>query len=212
MKQNITYREFQESDRPALEAIIRETWHYDAFCSPKTARRLARVYLCSCLANQTFTQVALAEGRPVGIIMSKNSRIHRCPARVRLNMAAAILALYSTREGRTVSGIFQCVQEIDARLLAQCQKNYPGELALFAVSRCMRKSGIGRALFEKHLAYLHSRNIREFFLFTDTSCNYLFYEHRGMVRRAEEEHTFSASGIQEKMRFFIYDFQQGAPA
>ena len=33
-----------------------------------------------------------------------------------------------------------------------------------------------------------------------------------MVRRAEEEHTFSASGIQEKMRFFIYDFQQGARA
>lgn len=96
--------------------------------------------------------------------------------------------------------------------MAQCKKNYPGELALFAVSRCMRKSGIGRALFEKHLAYLHSQNIREFFLFTDTSCNYPFYEHRGMVRRAEEEHTFSASGIQEKMRFFIYDFQQGAPA
>ena len=86
----------------------------------------------------------------------------RGPARVRLKMAAAILALYSTREGRAVSGIFQCVQEIDARLLAQCQKNYPGELALFAVSRSMRKSGIGRALFEKHLAYLHSQNIREF--------------------------------------------------
>ena len=59
---------------------------------------------------------------------------------------------------------------------------------------------------------MKQEKLKEFYLFTDTSCNYQFYEHRGMVRRAEEEHTFSASGIQEKMRFFIYDFQQGAPA
>lgn len=41
-------------------------------------------------------------------------------------------------------------------------KKLPGRACPFAVSRSMRKSGIGRALFEKHLAYLHSQNIREF--------------------------------------------------
>lgn len=29
-----------------------------------------------------------------------------------------------------------------------------------------------------------------FYLFTDTSCNYGFYEHQGMVRRCEKEHVF----------------------
>lgn len=36
---------------------------YDRFCSPKTARKLARAYLSSCLADQIYIQVALSSGR-----------------------------------------------------------------------------------------------------------------------------------------------------
>ena len=69
MSESIIFREFEESDRPALEQVIRETWCYDRFCTPNTATQLASVYLTSCLANQTFTQVALIDNVPVGIIM-----------------------------------------------------------------------------------------------------------------------------------------------
>ena len=45
----------------------------------------------------------------------------------------------------------------------------------------------------------------EFYLFTDTTCNYGFYEHQGMIRRLEKEHTFHIKGQQRVMNFFIYD-------
>ena len=44
-------REYQNKDFKALENIIRETWHYDEFSSPKTATKLAKVFLSSCLTN-----------------------------------------------------------------------------------------------------------------------------------------------------------------
>lgn len=40
----IKLREYQQQDFEALEAIIRETWHYDDFSSPKTAIQLAKVF------------------------------------------------------------------------------------------------------------------------------------------------------------------------
>lgn len=41
----IELRKYQKQDFKDLETIIRETWHYDDFSSPKTAIKLARVFL-----------------------------------------------------------------------------------------------------------------------------------------------------------------------
>ena len=68
MNKTVVIRRFYKEDAPALEDVIRKTWKYDAFCSSDTAARLAHVYLYSCLANQTFTAVAIVDGKPCGII------------------------------------------------------------------------------------------------------------------------------------------------
>ena len=65
-------REYQKQDFKPLENIIRETWNYDKFCSPKTASKLAKVFLSSCLTNYTFSRVAVLDERIVGIILVNN--------------------------------------------------------------------------------------------------------------------------------------------
>ena len=65
-------REYQKNDFIALKNIIRKTWRYDEFSSPKTASRLADVFLSSCLTNYTFSRVAVLNGKPVGIILVKD--------------------------------------------------------------------------------------------------------------------------------------------
>lgn len=78
MNEQIILREYQKTDHQALENIVREAWKYDRFCSPKTAAKMAKVYLSSCLTNQTFTKVAEINGEPVGIIMGKDIENHKC--------------------------------------------------------------------------------------------------------------------------------------
>ena len=58
----------------------------------------------------------------------------------------------------------------------------------------------------EHLDYLKEQKLDEFYLFTDTSCNYGFYEHQGMRRRCEKEHIFNINGQTAKMSFFIYEY------
>lgn len=90
-------------------------------------------------------------------------------------------------------------------MLRESGKNYPAELALFVVSPSCRGQGVGKALFQAALDYTGQQKLDEIYLFTDTSCNYGFYEHQGMRRRCEREHLFHINGKAASMRFFIYD-------
>ncbi len=207
MSEQIILREFQKSDRPELENVVRETWKYDRFCSPKTAAKMAKVYLNSCLTNQTFTRVAEVDGIPVGIIMGKDIRNHKCPFSLRLTWLRSVIGLLITKEGREISNIFHCVQGIDKELISRCKKTYQGELAFFAIRENCRGKGLGRKLFQTVVDYMHTQHIAAFYLFTDTSCNYPFYEHLGMKRCSEKKQVIHTHGGDGSMTFFIYDYQ-----
>lgn len=96
------------------------------------------------------------------------------------DISSSAKSLYSSKEGRNVSKIFKSVNGIDKKLLSDNIKTYPAELALFAVSSSCQGKGIGKMLFESALEHMKNVNLKEFYLFTDTSCNYGFYEHQGM--------------------------------
>lgn len=207
MSEQIILRAYQKTDQKALENVVREAWKYDRFCSPKTAAKMAKVYLNSCLTNQTFTRVAEINGEPVGIIMGKDIQNHKCPISLRIKWIQSIVSLYISREGREISKIFECVQGIDEELLSYCGKEYKGELAFFAIIEKCRGKGLGRKLFQTVVDYMKSKSISEFYLFTDTSCNYPFYEHLGLKRRCEKKQLIDVKGEKGDMTFFIYDYQ-----
>ena len=77
MKNQIIFRPIIKKDYLAIEKIIREAWHYDEFCTSKIAKLLSKIFLSSCLSNQTFTLVALLKEQPIGIIMGKNIKTHK---------------------------------------------------------------------------------------------------------------------------------------
>lgn len=207
MLEKISMRSFKMKDCTALENIIREAWNYDDFSSEKAATKLAKTFLSNCLTNQTFAQVVLVNGEVAGIIMGKNRQRHKCPLKFRLHKLICVFSLLISKEGRKVSSIFKDVNKIDKTLFENCHKEYQGEVSFFAINAKYRGKGLGKQLFNKLITYMKSENIQNFFLFTDTSCNYRFYEHQGMVRRGCQKHSFLINGKNVEMQFFIYDYQ-----
>ena len=201
----VELRKYKKQDYGVLKEIIRKTWQYDRFCDPKTAAKLADVFLSSCLTNETFSRVAVVDGKMEGIILANHKAVHKCPLGRRLHQIRALASLYLSRGGRKAARIFGSVHGIDQELLKECGGTYPAELALFAVSDSCRGMGVGTRLFQAAMEYLSGEKVKKFYLFTDTSCNYGFYEHQGMVRRCEKNHTFQVAGETSKMTFFIYD-------
>lgn len=207
MKQKIIYRAFQKQDIPFITDIIREAWNYDQFSSSKTAKKLSRLFLYSCLANQSYTQVAVENDIPIGIIMGKSMTSHVHPLIHRMKQFFSLASLYLSKEGRKVMKTFESVNHIDKELIAQNGYQYPGEVVFFAVSSSARGKGIGKRLFQFLLEYMKSEKIPRFFLFTDTSCNYGFYEHQGIIRRCEQDTTFYIKEQTATMSFFLYDYE-----
>lgn len=205
MTEEIKIRAFQKQDIPYLEEIVRKTWNYDRFASEKTAKRLAKVFLASCLTNQTFIRVAALEERSVGVIMAKDSKSHRCPLGYRLRQIWQIFRLMITKEGRQVSSIFRSVNDIDQILLQERKKAYQGELAFFAIGEECRGKGIGAKLFAEVREYMRQQGVENYYLYTDTSCNFGFYEHMGMQRCGEKKKTFEILGQQAEMQFYLYE-------
>ena len=140
-------REFQPQDTNALADIIRITWGYDKFGSHETACKLARAYLDLCLTNQTYTQVAIVNDVPVGIIMGKNINKHKCPEYLNMRQKQSMEELCATKEGRDAAEFYKTIERIDDELLKQCEKPYQGEVAFFVVNAEYRGYGIGGKLF-----------------------------------------------------------------
>lgn len=202
----IHLREYQGEDFTVLTEIVRKTWHYDDFSSPEIAKKLAQVFLTSCLTNYTFSRVAVKNNQPVGIILANNKKTHKTSWRLKLQQYKSIASLLLSKEGRRVSNIFKDVSQIDKKLLSEVNQDYPAELALFAVDSTAQGKGVGKKLFQEALNYLNEEQLPSFYLFTDTSCNYGFYEHSGMIRRNEKKHTFHMNDRKINMTFFIYDY------
>lgn len=207
MKNKMILREFQKEDAGKIIDIIRKTWHYDDFCHHKVANKLAKVFLYSCLTNQTYTKVAVIDNCLVGIIMGKNIAKHRCPFRYRIKQMTSILSLLLSYEGRQALHIFRDVDGIDRELLSHCEMDFQGEVSFFAIDESYRGLGIGKNLFESLLYYMKEQNIQCFYLYTDTSCNYGFYEHQGMKREYEKSLTIEIDNQKQDMNFFIYSYQ-----
>lgn len=209
MEEKTVLRDYERKDAPFLQDIIRKTWQYDRFCSPGTAKRLSRLYLAGCMANQTFMKVAEVGGRPAGVIMGKDCGAWKPSVTGLLRQTAAALALLSGKEGREVARAFSGINQVDKELLKESKKEYPGELSFFALDERYRGLGIGKKLFRALLDYMEQQKISRFYLYTDNSCNYGFYEHQGMRRCGQKSYKVPLA-VDNEMQFFLYEYDARA--
>ena len=118
---------------------------------------------------------------------------------------AAALALLSGKEGREVARAFSGINQVDKELLKESEKEYPGELSFFALDVRYRGLGIGKKLFRALLDYMEQQKISRFYLYTDNSCNYGFYEHQGMRRCGQKSYKVPLA-VDNEMQFFLYEY------
>ncbi len=204
MNSRIYFREYKKEDAPYIEEIIRYTWKYDLFCSKEVAKKMAKLYLTSCLANQTFTIVAILDDKPVGIIMAKSIKDYTRLVKYLFPQLMAGIKLLISSEGRNIATTFERISDIDKNLLSERNKKFDGEIAFFAVNEKCRGTGIGKSLFKLAIDYFKIVGVESFYLYTDSSCNYGFYEHQGLKRSSEKTIEVPIS-IKNEMKFYLYE-------
>ena len=88
-------------------------------------------------------------------------------------------------------------------LLSGCGRK--GALSLIHIYPDYHGQGIGRELFSRFCVYMERENIQHFYVFTDTSCNYGFYENMNMFRRGTKRVKLKVNHRLEEFSFFLYE-------
>lgn len=203
MNDEIICREYTENDLPFLTDIVIKVWGFDDILSEKNAKLIAQLNLYSFLNTATFAKVALKDKIHVGFLIGKitNSKQNN----IYKNKIKEIKSKMSKNiEGIVSLLVYKKIKSINNNLYKQANKNYDAELSFFAVSKDYQGLGIGKALFEEFNNYLKENNINNLYLYTDTYCNYKFYEHFGMYK-IKEKHFSIPFTKKFDIDFYLYD-------
>lgn len=186
MVSRVIYRPFDEDDFDAVAAILRSIWHTDA-PTPGYASLEACADLAHCLSISTFSQVALIDNEPRGIALARRG-----------NPAAPISGRWRRAEGAFMGRMrlsepaaaeryrkmTRLTGQFDADMLKSCKLPDTDEITLLAVDKGARGLGMGSVLFDAAASYLAACGAERAFLYTDTDCDWEFYERRGLERTA----------------------------
>ncbi|PWG60394.1 GNAT family N-acetyltransferase [Bifidobacterium catulorum] len=208
MTSQAVLRAMRAEDMPQIEDLARRTWKYDERMPPREAALLGRIDACNCLSRRTFMRVADIDGRVAGLIVVADRRNPRTDLRLVARQAVAGLGLLGSEEGRQGLRMFARFMAADRALDRDALdqgRRYDGEIVLFIVDDRYRGHGLGRMLFDAALDHLRGRGIDDFFLYTDTSCDYGFYDHRGLERRCSRTASFTLAGEDVSEEMYIYD-------
>lgn len=174
-------RPIQKGDLDILTQIVRDVWEMDSLCgSEEAGRYLSNEYLIKTLNHSTSAQVAVMDGQIAGLVAIREGE-KLPPFSFEREKAPAGLG---QKEIQTMRDHMTEYDRSCQKLLQDSGYEFEGEITLLAVSPSSQGYGIGVKLFEKAKEQFGHRR---FFLYTDTSCHYQFYDHRGMKCLAKKQ-------------------------
>ena len=202
---DVLIRPMRCDDDEALADLLRRIWHDEG--DPRVQAVVARADWESCLARTTVAAVAELDGRPVGVMLGRidgtdtrtpfgNRHLHA--------MMRAMATLLGSGEGRRAAAMLMDIGMVNAGLLRQARRmgrRYQAEAVLFILEPDVRGHGVGRQLYDWLMDRFRAAGVRDYFLYTDTSCDVGFYDHRGLTRRAERRVRFDGG----EAVFYLYD-------
>lgn len=186
MVSRVIYRPFDEDDFNAIAAILQAAWHTDA-PTPGYAFLEACADLAHSLSVSTFSQIALIDNVPRGIVLARGTNL-AVPVSSRWQRAEEDfleqMLISEPDAAKDYLQMTELMRDIRMTMLRDNGMDEANEITLLAVSEEAQGLGIGTVLLDASASYLASRGANRAFLYTDTDCNWQFYENHGLMRAA----------------------------
>ena len=206
----VIYRNVRKEDYAQIEELINQSFGLHGYVSSsKVLKYIKKQYLYSCLAEATYTCVAVKGERVVGVIMGnakeEYSVFSHLPFLIKMCCFQLLLCLCLPFEGKIIRD-YGRLHEIYQNFSARHKGEFDGVVTLFAVEKECRGTGVGKTLLNRLMRYLKKRNVKKIYLYTDTTCNYGFYEHQGFKRMEQQSMMLKRNGEVVDMDVFLYGF------
>ncbi|MDM5190494.1 GNAT family N-acetyltransferase [Bacillus sp. DX4.1] len=202
----VMYRGLVKEDYESVKELIGEAFGFNEFIKDrKFLDSILNIYLQSCILGSSFSKVAEKNNKIIGVILgdSKKDKNRLKKAHNTLSLAYTMLkVLMANKENKKFIKEFSKVQDTYKELIQGKEDDFQGSVQLFIVSGESRGLGVGKALMNHLSNYMKSTDVKSLYLYTDTRCNYGFYDSQNFERINEKEIYFDS--IQAKLNVFLY--------
>ncbi len=207
MMSKVKYRLIKKEDYKSISKLIEEAFHLSDLISDKSLLTIfTKKYLYDCLSEATYIEVAELNNQVVGVIMgkadSKYSYLKHSNYYAQVMMQQFKIFLHpSKKELSSYNDLLTIYDEF----YEKHKEKFDGVLTLFAVNETCRGYGIGKQLLKDLMSYLEESQVKRIYLFTDSTCNYGFYEYHDFNRLEEKPITFNTSDQPKTMSVYFYE-------
>lgn len=173
-------RSWECDDFDILANILYETWFtFRMTASYEVGLQKAKIYLQQCLEISTFRQVIEINHQPVGFLLA-NSRMDSVLENNKQQINYDACDPFPSKLKKQYKKSNTRYKKHCMSLLHDVNKSFDGEITLFVIKPEFKGKGFGKLLFHKVVEYLYTIGCHSFFLFSDSSCDYSFYDYIGM--------------------------------
>lgn len=205
----IIYRNLMQKDYDTIKKLISEAFGFGEFIKDEVLLdTVTGFYLQECVDDSSFSKVAEKDNKVIGLILgkAKNDKISLKDIHNTTPIdEAAIGQVLADEDNRKVIKEFAKIQEVYKEIIKGREDNFEGCIQLFIVSKEARGFGIGKTLLSYLSEYMKDNNVNSLYLYTDTRCNYGFYDSQNFKRLAEKELIFES--IDAKLDVFLYGYK-----
>ena len=206
----VVIRDVEAGDVPGIKEVICEVWDWVSIIEDKgILNATIGLYLNQVLYDGTFGRVAVLDGKVVGVIFGSVDGVEPKYRMLLEDGTAHAFTLLGAPEAiqKSICEYFSKIKDVYGRLVKGIDGDYDGTLDFLILGKGAQGLGIGKSLWMALKDYFLENNANAIYLYSDTDCNFGFYEHQGFRRKRELETVFAFEGVPPYVtRQFLYEY------
>ena len=208
MNNKVMYRELHKGDYEIIKKLIGDAVGFSEFIKdPDFLNLILNSYLQECILDSSFSKVAIKNGKVIGIILGNankdKNKIKSFHNRISL-ISSLIKIMFTKNDNKKDLKEFSKIQKTYKEIFNGNKNNFQGCIQLFIVSKEFRGLGVGTSLMNYLFDYMKSTKVKSLYLYTDTRCNYQFYDKNNFKRLNEKKVHFNR--VNESLNIFLYGY------
>lgn len=206
----IKYREIIKDDYEAIKHLIGEAFGFNEIIKDTKILDIAlSSYLNECILASSFSKVAEKDNKIIGFILGSakkdTNRIDDYNSSINLD-SNEIESIMSKGNTMKLLKEFSKINDVYKELIAGKKDNFQGCIQLFIVSKESRGLGIGKTLLGYLFDYMKSMDVKSLYVYTDTRCNYKFYDSQNFKLINEKNIYFDTLSMGLDVFLYEYNF------
>lgn len=203
-----SYRHVKTQDFEKIKQMLEDAWHYsEMFESKEVGEAFVNLFLNQTLHKCSYGQVAILDHEVVGFIFGRIKDQEPSLRMLKNDFYELLLPFInaSASDQQAMTNYLNQTFESYEKMLKDSGKYYDSFVELFVVDSKARGYHVGTTLMKNLEQTFSEQGAENVHLYTDTDCNYGFYDYKNFNRVGELTPKKAEDSESNSFTYFMYD-------